>query len=297
MLHLTVFDVMGSTGPTVIYGTGRPTIRITDDEIQVRAKIQGGRFAGEVEVLTLEGRFKEDGRGKFDEWESRVDGKLHYRIEYDDPIRFSAKDLEAAARDGIEFVGNKFNNSFDGDRGRDQLKGAGGDDRLRGLDGNDKLIGSGGDDILAGGDGSDRVDGGKADDGLEGGAGKDRLSGGPGRDLLIGGPDADRLIGGGDVDRFRFREPSDSRPGKGRDEIVDFTSGTDLIDLSEIDARPRSKKDDKFVFIGDADFNDRAGELRFDRSMLQADLNGDGRADFNVFLSNDLDVLKDALIL
>jgi serralysin len=297
MLRLTVFDVMGSTGPTVIYDTGEPAVKITADEIRVRAKIVDGRFAGEVEVITLEGKFDRKGDGRFDEWESRVDGKLHYRIEYDDPIRFNAKDLAAAAADGIQFFGNKFNNTFDGDRGRDTLKGIAGDDRLRGLDGNDKLIGGSGDDILAGGDGSDRLDGGDGADGLDGGKGNDRLSGGSGRDLLIGGPGVDRLIGGGDVDRFRFREPSDSRPGKLRDEIVDFKSGVDLIDLSEIDARPKSKKDDPFVFIGDADFRDRPGELRFDRSTLEADLNGDGRIDFEIFLSNDIDVLKDALIL
>ena len=235
--------------------------------------------------------------GKFDEWESRVDGKLHYRIEYDDPIRFNAKDLEAAAADGIQFFGNKFNNTFDGDRGRDTLKGVAGDDRLRGLDGNDNLIGSSGDDILAGGDGSDRLDGGGGADGLDGGKGNDRLSGGSGRDLLIGGPGADRLVGGEDVDRFRFKAVSDSRPGRSSDEIVDFKNWVDLIDLSEIDARPRSDKDDKFVFIGDAGFSDRPGELRLHRSTLLADTSGDGRADFEVFLSNDIDALRDALIL
>jgi Ca2+-binding RTX toxin-like protein len=296
-MRLTVFDVMRSTDPAVIYNTGRPAVKITADEIRLRAKITDGRFADEVEVITLEGKFDRQGEGKFDEWESRVDGKLHYRIEYDDPIRFNAKDLAAAAADGIEFFGNKFNNTFDGDRGPDTLKGVAGDDRLRGLDGNDKLIGGSGDDILAGGDDKDRLDGGGGDDGLDGGKGNDTLSGGSGRDLLIGGPGSDRLVGGDEVDRFRFKAVSDSRPGRSPDEIVDFKNRVDLIDLSEIDARPRSGKDDKFVFIGDADFSDKAGELRLHRSTLLADTSGDGRADFEVFLGNHIDVLRDALIL
>jgi Ca2+-binding RTX toxin-like protein len=259
----------------------------------LRAKVLGGRFDGEVEVITLDGRFDENGRGRFDSWESRVDGKLHYRIEPSEPLRYSPADLAAAAREGLRFSGNKFDNAFDGDVGRDNLKGGAGDDRLRGLNGDDVVFGNSGDDLLAGGNGKDRLSGSAGADGLDGGAGNDRLDGGKGGDLLIGGLGFDRLTGGAGVDRFRFTKLSDSRPAK-PDEIMDFRS--DLIDLSGIDARRASAKDDKFVYIGDAEF-DRAGELRFEDSTLQADTNGDGRADFELVLANGVDVLHQALIL
>lgn len=294
MLHLTIFDAMGPTDPAVIYETTKPKVTITADEMRFRAKILEGRFAGDVEVVTLEGRFNRHGDGRFDQWDSRVNGDLHYRIELDQPIRFLSDDLAAAAGKGIAFRGNDFNNMFDGDIGRDVLKGGRGDDRLRGLNGVDKLIGDSGDDLLAGGNGNDGLTGGRGDDGLDGGKGNDRLNGGAGRDLLIGGAGVDLLAGGAGVDRFRFKDESDSRPGR-PDRITDFQS--DLIDLSSIDARSATARDNKFVYIGGAEFSGQAGELRFENSTLQADTTGDGHLDFELFLANDIAVLQNALIL
>ena len=64
-----------------------------------------------------------------------------------------------------------------------------------------------------------------------------------------------------------------------------------------MDARTKTAKDDKFTYIGDQKFSDRAGELRLDDSILSGDTDGNGRADFEIFLANDIDVLRDALIL
>ena len=64
-------------------------------------------------------------RGKF-----RVGGDPHYRLDFDDPIRLQdlGKDLAAAPPDGIQFVGNRHENTFNGDIGKDKLSGGGGDD-------------------------------------------------------------------------------------------------------------------------------------------------------------------------
>lgn len=116
--------------------------------------------------------------------------------------------------------------------------GRGGKDRLTGGAGNDILIGDGdamtdsargGADTLEGGDGNDWLYG----DGRESAAtvagGDDKLYGGDGPDHLIGGGGDDLLAGGAGADWFVFA------PGSGADEISDFASGADHIDLSAFD--------------------------------------------------------------
>jgi hypothetical protein len=84
----------------------------------------------------------------------------------------------------------------------------------------------GGNDTFAGGRGSDNVSGQAGNDTLLGLGGGDVLAGGAGNDTLDGGTGNDRLIGGGDGDIFVLAS------GNGRDTIVDFTDGQDLIGLS-----------------------------------------------------------------
>jgi Ca2+-binding RTX toxin-like protein len=116
--------------------------------------------------------------------------------------------------------------------------GRGGNDRLTGGAGTDILIGDGdamtdsargGADTLEGGDGNDWLYG----DGRESAAtvagGDDKLYGGDGPDHLIGGGGDDLLAGGAGADWFVFA------PGSGADEISDFASGADHIDLSAFD--------------------------------------------------------------
>jgi Ca2+-binding RTX toxin-like protein len=69
-------------------------------------------------------------------------------------------------------------------------------------------------------------------DTLYGGAGNDTLFGGAGNDRLSGGAGVDSITGGTGNDTFVFLA-GDSSPTAGQhDRIVDFTIGTDLIDLS-----------------------------------------------------------------
>lgn len=150
------------------------------------------------------------------------------------------------------------------------------------------LTGNEMDNVIAGNTGADQ---------LAGAAGFDILLGFGGRDILYGdGPGAS-----GFADIFRFTSLSDSAPGvANRDVIMDFEQGwmtsegaviVDRIDLSGIDANSKAKNDQAFNFIGEAEFSsDRRnkvyGELRVDNdegfSILQADVNGDGRADFEI---------------
>jgi Ca2+-binding RTX toxin-like protein len=119
---------------------------------------------------------------------------------------------------------------------------------------------------------------------LYGGAGGDRLSGGGGNDLIYAAGGADVLTGGGGADIFQVRSLSDSAVSR-PDEILDFTSGTDKIDLRFLDADANSAGDQAFNFVGGNAFSGNAGELRaYDTGAgywtVEGDVNGDGLADF-----------------
>jgi serralysin len=145
---------------------------------------------------------------------------------------------------------------------------------------------------------------------LAGNEGADHLVGGTGFDVLIGGGGRDVLYGDGNgaagyADRFVFTSVNDSRAGATtRDLIADFEQGwvtsegpviIDRIDLSAIDANTKAKGDQAFKFIGETEFSsDRRNkvyaELRVDTetgpdgdfSVIEGDINGDGRADFEI---------------
>jgi len=159
----------------------------------------------------------------------------------------------------INATGNATNNALVGNRAANTLSG---------LDGNDKLLGAHGNDKLLGGNGVDT---------LTGGGGKDQLSGGAGGDL------------------FDFNALTDSSAGTStRDLIRDFLHGTDHIDLSTIDA-VTGGSNNAFRFIGKSAFSHVAGQLRFtlfnetgtslDHSVIEADVNGDASADFQIDLT------------
>ncbi|HYF16231.1 MAG TPA: DUF4347 domain-containing protein [Ramlibacter sp.] len=165
-------------------------------------------------------------------------------------------------RGGNLLSGGAGNDTLDGGAGRDELVGGVGDDLFivddardsvseragEGIDtvrsfarefalsanvenltlaGTDAQAGDGNalDNVLTGSAAANRLSGGDGNDQLFGLGGTDLLSGGTGNDLLAGGAGADGLTGGAGADIFQF----DS--GFGRDAIVDFTRGTDKIEI------------------------------------------------------------------
>ncbi len=137
--------------------------------------------------------------------------------------------------------------------GDDTIRGTSGNDVIRGLGGNDTLIGLAGADVLLGDDGNDR---------LVGGAGADVLNGGTGSDLFV------------------YETAGDSPAGAGHDVIQDFRSGVDDIDLTALG---------DLTFIGKKGFSGTEGEFRAVSGdgfmMIEADLDGDAVADFQIELS------------
>ena len=187
-----------------------------------------------------------------------------------------------------------------GSSGADAWAGTKYKDKANGGLGNDVLDGKRGSDTLNGGKGNDELIGGQGADALIGGNGKDKLLGGGGKDMLTGGRSADTLSGGKGGDMFVFASAKDAN----KDRITDFKSKQgDAMDVSGIDAISGNgtKQDDTFTFIGDADFSNTAGELRYSKqksqTLIQGDVDGDGRADFAVRLTQSMNLSADDFIL
>ncbi|MDX2258386.1 MAG: hypothetical protein NW205_05660 [Hyphomicrobiaceae bacterium] len=166
------------------------------------------------------------------------------------------------------------------------LTGNGGNNTLTGNEAANTLMGMAGNDTLIGGGDIDLLMGGTGIDTLNGGDGNDIINGGNGRDLITGGAGAD------DFDYNARNETG--RTAASRDRIFDFLKGVDDIDLRGIDAKSGTAKNDAFTFIGTRAFSGEKGELHIvrinkpmtanDRTLIEGDINGDGRADFQIEL-------------
>jgi len=113
-------------------------------------------------------------------------------------------------------------------------------------------------------------------------------------DIITGFAGKDIMTGGGSADDFNFDVRTDSRKGGTRNVITDFLHGSDDIDLAGIDARSGAGNQ-AFKWIGGAKFHHSKGELHFirqnvagtanDKTIVEGDINGDGRADFQIELT------------
>jgi Ca2+-binding RTX toxin-like protein len=244
---------------------------------------------------------------------------LHRKGSYSIFVALPFSSSDVFLNTGIDiYAGNAGERIVAGD-GNDIIDIGAGFDAL-GQQGDDNIIGNGLDNIISGGVGEDMIDGkGGADtifgdaamDALFGDIGNDLIRGGAGNDLLDGGPDSDGLIGGAgkDVmsggtegDNFILRSVMESRRGANRDVIKDFSLTEDAIDLRAIDARAGGT-DNVFNFIGAKHFHHKAGELRYvqidaagtvdDETIVEGDVNGDGRADFQIELTGLYALLAD----
>lgn len=134
---------------------------------------------------------------------------------------------------------------------------------------------------LTGSSGANGIKGGDFNDTLSGGEGNDSLYGGAGDDLLIGGLGVDLFSGGTGRDVFQLQSPGI---------VSGFVRGEDKIDISAVDADSLLRGDQAFTWLGTAEFNGRAGQLRAylppretDYQIL-GDVNGDRVADFAILV-------------
>lgn len=148
-------------------------------------------------------------------------------------------------------------------------------------------------------DGADRLNGDAGNNVIDGKGGNDIINGGAGNDTIYGGAGYDTMTGGAGNDIFAFRSAAEigSKPGA-RDIITDFTSGQDKIDLSAIDANPNLAGNQNFTFLAaeDASFTKKAGQLAWHYNdaagvtIVQGDINGDGKHDFEIELKGKVDL-------
>ncbi len=84
---------------------------------------------------------------------------------------------------------------------------------------------------------------------------------------------------------FDFNLATESGKGALRDIVYFSRAEKDKIDLKDIDAI-KGKGNQAFHWVDkdqlQAKFTDEAGELRFAKGVLSGDINGDGKADFEI---------------
>ncbi len=156
---------------------------------------------------------------------------------------------------------------------------------------------------LKGGKKGDILNGGVEADTLIGSGGKDKLFAKGGNDFLSGGARGDKLSGGDGSDTFDYDATKDSRPGS-RDVINDYEDN-DVIDLRGIDAHSGLDGNQTFIFVGSKGFSDHTRELRFEFAgsdknrvtIVEGDVNGDGKADFAIELTGRHVLAADDFVL
>ena len=138
-----------------------------------------------------------------------------------------------------------------------------------------------------GGSGADRIIGNEVANTIRGNAGNDTIDGGGGADILYGGAGADV---------FLYDQLSDSTSGA-RDQLLDFTSGSDRIDFSAIDANANVAGDQAFTRV--SGFTGQAGQATFafnsstGVTTISLDGNGDRVADLVLSVRGPVDVVTD----
>ncbi len=211
-------------------------------------------------------------------------------------------------------IGDDAINQLEGKEGADYLDGGLGNDRLFGGLGNDtfvinsvgdllfeqggvdtvrstftKTLAAGFENLTLLGTGAINATGNSAANVLIGNAGTNKLTGGAGRDTMTGG---------GARDIFDFDTATESgKTAATRDKIADFRHLTDDIDLSTIDANGTAAGNIAFTFLAAANaaFTGVKGQLHWfqinaagtasDKTIVEGDINGDKRADFQIELT------------
>ena len=177
--------------------------------------------------------------------------------------------------------------------------------RIRGIEKLTAVVGSGNDrvtgwflqDSLGGGAGDDYIDGGKGDDIVSGGEGEDTLIGGMGNDMVSGGTGQDILTGGEGADDFIFRKESLGGPS---DDITDFEQGSDVINLSIVEANINVQR--TLTFLGQDEFSGTRMELRYHnpgngKTVVEVDVDGDAVADLTINLTGTFTLTANDFVL
>jgi hypothetical protein len=127
---------------------------------------------------------------------------------------------------------------------------------------------------------------------LYGLAGVDTINGNDGNDFIVGGAGSDLLRGGGGIDTFVVLQESVGNAVLESDTVYDYVAGdNDSIDLSAIDADSTQGGNQAFTFA-EFGFTKTAGEMTLTfasgQTTLRLDVNGDGKADYQMKINGDV---------
>jgi Ca2+-binding RTX toxin-like protein len=233
---------------------------------------------------------------------NQLDNSLTGSVAANELVGRGGHDMLYGIDGGDVLRGQGGNDVLWGGLGHDDLFGGSGTDTLQGEGGNDQLYGNAGNDFVIGGTGNDGVFGGGGNDNLQGSNGADVLNGHAGDDLIVGGSGIDLLAGGPGADRFLFNEGHLGGGLSVTDRIRDFSQVQgDMIDLHDLDADSIAAGNQAFAWIGNAAFGGTAGELRYNWSgnttVITGDTDGDGTADFALWLTGQVAVTAGDLVL
>lgn len=112
-----------------------------------------------------------------------------------------------------------------------------------------------------------------------GGNGADRITGNSADNVLVGAAGADKLMGNGGFNTFKYRAAADSLRDSA-DLLVDFTTGKDTIDLSEMSAKEGVTLNYVSQYSGRAGDTILVRNPATNRYFLGIDLTGDRKTDF-----------------
>ena len=146
---------------------------------------------------------------------------------------------------------------------------------------------------------ANRLTGNSGDNTLSGLAGVDTILGGDGDDTIIGGTGNDLMTGGAGADTFVILAESvySSKTPAGGHLEIDFVydlnkAEGDKLDLSAIDADINTAGDQAFTLV--SSFGHHAGEMTLaysasaNQTVLSLDVDGDGKADYQMKITGDV---------
>jgi hypothetical protein len=145
-----------------------------------------------------------------------------------------------------------------------------------------------------GNSGANNIQGNDGANTLYGLAGVDTINGNDGDDIIVGGAGSDLLRGGGGggTDTFVILQESVGNAVLESDTVYDYFAGdNDSIDLSDIDADSTQGGNQAFTFA-EFGFTKTAGEMTLTfasgQTTLRLDVNGDGKADYQMKINGDV---------
>lgn len=201
---------------TATDGTDSVNLGAGDDTVNVAAPLA----AGQIRLTFTSAEVGNDSANDSGTMTNQ-DAGLAVRMQVEDGMGALTGTISRFDDEGMTFMSTTVGVTFDV---RDLVSGAARGDLFTAV-----KLGTSGNDDLGGASGSlvYYINAGAGDDTLNGDTGNDFLVGGVGNDTINGGAGSDSFIGGAGIDTFAFTGVA------GNDQIIDFLSGTDKIDLSD----------------------------------------------------------------